>query len=122
MKLGISTLLWTTTFTAKDTDILYKISDMGADAVEIVDPLIADIKEIKKALDSTGLECSISGPFHSNQSLRSDNPSARENAKKYITACINACSELGGKVVGGAVYRGEMWIIPEEQKIKECYP
>lgn len=119
MKFGISTLLWTTTFTARDIDILYKISDMGADAVELVDPSMTDIKEIKKALDSTGLECSISGPFGPTRSLRSDNPSAREDAKKYITDCINACSEMGGKAVGGALYRGEMQLIPEEQKTKE---
>ncbi|MFQ6067177.1 MAG: sugar phosphate isomerase/epimerase family protein [bacterium] len=123
MKFGANTFIWVSPFTSKDIDIIYKVKDLGFDEVEIAleDLSLIDLKKIKKALDSTGLECTMCGAFGPTRDLISQDPSIRENAKKYITDCISACSELRSHLFAGPVYSavGKTRLIKEEQKRKE---
>ncbi len=123
MKFGANTFIWVSPFTSKDVDIIYKVRDLGFDVVEIAleDPSLVDLKGVKKALDSTGLESAVCGAFGPTRDMVSDDPSIRKNARKYITYCIDACSELGSHIFGGPVYSavGKTRLVPEEKKREE---
>lgn len=123
MKFGANTFIWVSPFTSEDIDIIYKVKDLGFEVLEIAleDLSLVDLKKVKKALNATGLDCSVCGAFGPTRDIISDDPSIRDNAKKYIIDCINACSELGSDVFAGPVYSavGKTRLIPEEQKRKE---
>lgn len=123
MKFGANTFIWVSPFASKDVDIIYKVKEMGFDMVEIAleDLSLVDLNKVKGALNSTGLECVVCGAFGPTRDIISDDPSIRENAKKYITDCINACSELGSHIFAGPVYSavGKTRLIPEEKKRQE---
>lgn len=123
MKFGANTFIWVSPFSSKDVDIIYKVRDLGFDVVEIAleDPSLVDLKGIKKALDSTGLESTVCGAFGPTRDIISDDPSIRKNARKYITYCINACSELDSHIFAGPVYSavGKTRLVPEEKKREE---
>lgn len=123
MKFGANTFIWISPFTTNSIDIIYKVKDLGFDVVEIAleDLSLIDFKKIKKALDSTGLECSVCGAFGPTRDIISDDPSIRENGRKYIVDCINACSELGASVFAGPVYSavGKTRLVSEDKKKRE---
>ncbi len=123
MKFGANTFIWVSPFASKDVDIIYKVKEMGFDMVEIAleDLSLVDLNKVKGVLTSTGLECVVCGAFGPTRDIISDDPSIRENAKKYITDCINACSELGSHIFAGPVYSavGKTRLIPEEKKRQE---
>lgn len=123
MKFGANTFIWVSPFSSKDVDIIYKVRDLGFDVVEIAleDPSLVDLNEVKKALGSTGLESAVCGAFGPTRDIISDDPSIRKNARKYITYCIDACSELGSHIFAGPVYSavGKTRLVPEEKKREE---
>ncbi|TET42298.1 MAG: sugar phosphate isomerase/epimerase, partial [Elusimicrobia bacterium] len=120
MKFGVSTFVWVFPFTTKNIGMLYKVKELGFNGIEIaVENLSAiNLREVKKALKATGLECELCGIFNHKRNMISNNPSVRKNAKSYIVDCINACTELESNILCGSVYAapGKTQIISAEKK------
>ncbi len=123
MKFGISSFVWVSPFTSKDIDILYKVKEFGFDAIEIaVENLSAiNLQELRKVLRATGLECTLCGVFNHKRDIISNDPSVRENAKKYIVDCVNACTQIESDILCGSVYTspGNTKFISAEEKKRQ---
>lgn len=105
-KFGINLLLWSGSFDNQSLPLFKKVADFGFDGVEIpiFDPSVVDIKATKEALKSARLEATTCAILGDDRDIISDDPAIRENAKKYIKACIDISNELGSSVFCGPLY------------------
>jgi D-psicose/D-tagatose/L-ribulose 3-epimerase len=124
IKYGVSTWLWTSPFASESVEELFpKIAHMGFDVVEIAveDPVLIDVKKVKKALEFYGLKASICGAFGASRDLTSADSSVQENCLSYIEACLDICVALDAGFLGGPMYSavGKARMIPAEQRRAE---
>lgn len=105
-KFGINLLLWSSTFDNSSLPLFKKVADYGFDGVEIpiFEPRNVDIRETRKALESAGIECTGCSILGSDRDIISDDPSIRDNAKRYIKDCVDICHELGTNIFCGPLY------------------
>jgi D-psicose/D-tagatose/L-ribulose 3-epimerase len=123
IKFGVSTWLWTSPFVTDTISLFPKIKSMGFDVVEIPveDTEGIDAKEVKKALDETGLEAVVCGAFGPTRDLTSDDVAVHENCFRYITRCLDLCNAWDTKFFAGPMYSavGKARMVSADQRKKE---
>ena len=96
---------------------------MGFDAVElpIEDPDLIEASKIKEALIENGLQPVICGAFGTLRDLTHDDPTYHKSSFKYITSCLNICSQLGAPFFAGPMYSavGKARLVSKEQRKAE---
>jgi len=103
VKFGVNTWVWGTF----DPRLIEKVKKIGFDGIEIPveDPKKIDEKETREMLGSWDLRCSsIAGVTTADRDLISHDKAFRENAKKYICACIDLAVAFNSEIVGGPFY------------------
>ena len=105
-KYGINFLLWSGSFSRESLPFVKKAADMGFDGVEIpiFEPDDFDIKATKDALKASGLGCTSCAILGDDRDMISDDPTIRENAKKYMKDCIKICGALDSPIFCGPLY------------------
>lgn len=123
MKFGINTFTWVSPFTSENLDVFHKVKDLGFEVVEIGLENISglDTRKVKQALGTTGLECTVCAVTGQRTDITSDDPSIRENAKKYLRDCIEICARLEAELLSGPIYSavGKARLVSPEQREKE---
>jgi D-psicose/D-tagatose/L-ribulose 3-epimerase len=78
-----------------------RLQRFGYDGVELAgEPEQLNLEEVKMLMEKHGLECtSICGIYTKERDLSSINSVTRQNAVKYVKACVDMAAELGAKVV-----------------------
>lgn len=108
MKFGVDTFIWTEIFTIKDLWIINKAKELGFEAIDfaIAHPESFPTKEVKKALEGTGLEVVTSTTLNERTNLLSDDPKIRTNGIKALKKLVDINLELGSNILGGVNYAG----------------
>lgn len=117
---GVSTWLWRSPFKTATTALFPKIKSMGFDAVEIpVEyPELIDGREVRKALDASGLRPVVCAAFGPSRDLTHEDPSVHKACIEYVVQCFELCSAWDAKFVAGPMYSsvGKARMIPQEQR------
>ncbi|MEN5379477.1 sugar phosphate isomerase/epimerase family protein [Sphingobacterium kitahiroshimense] len=120
MKIGISSFVWVSPYTADHIDILYKAKDYGYDVMEIAveDVASIDVKQLKKVAQRIGLDLSVSGAFGTERDISSEHSAYRKIGLSYIKDCIQIANELESPIFGGPLYAavGKTRLVTKEQK------
>ena len=106
---SVSAWVWTGDFASNAGLVLKKASEIGFDGIEI--PTFdgrLDTNQIKDDLSSFSVTKRLSpiiiGGGLSKTNIASDDSSNRNTGIEYLRRCTNACSVLGGSLVGGPLY------------------
>lgn len=106
VKYGVNFLLWSGSFTKESLPLIRKAADMGFDGVEIAifEPSDVDVEATRDALKAAGMECTCCSILGGDRDLISDDPTIRENAKKYMKDCIEISAALDSPIFCGPLY------------------
>ncbi len=123
MKIGVNTWVWASPFRTESFDLLYKISEMGFDLVEIPldDPELIDLPSLKQVLADTGLSVTICGAFGAQRDISNEDARIREIGKAYLINSIQIAEYLGSRLFAGPVYSavGKTRLVSQEQRLRE---
>ena len=103
MKYGINTFLWSANFGSADFHLLPEIKRRGFDGIEatLLDLKTFEARPIRKALDETGLSCTVCAVLPNGYSLVSDDAAVRSRSKTYLVDCVKAVAEAGSSIIAG---------------------
>jgi D-psicose/D-tagatose/L-ribulose 3-epimerase len=105
MKFGINTMVFTPVFRESDYYILEKAASLGYEAVELaVAQPEPDIQNLKKVLDTLGLEVCICSIMDSGCFLGSSDAAQCQAAFRRICDQIAFARGLGAKSIAGPIY------------------
>ncbi len=108
MRIGASTFIWVSPFSADTLDLADKVKDLGFDLIEICieDPDTIDTGLIRRRLETLRLGVTVCGAFGPGRDMSADSVAIREEAMRYTRRCIDIAAELGSAVVIGPMYAG----------------
>ena len=106
MNFGASTFIWASPFSTKTLGLVKKVHDMGFDIIEVCieDPALIDSGRTKESLTENAIGSTICGAFGPDRDASSEDKSIRENAVKYLEACIDVAQAIGAPLVAGPMY------------------
>ena len=106
MRLGISAFAWTREFKKPHLDLIPKIKRLGLHAIEIpmFEPSALPAKEIRKAVESQGLECTVCAILPAGKNPISPDRQERKDAITHLRKCIEVCAEMGSELLGGPLF------------------
>ena len=110
VRYAVNSWVWGATDTQDIIKSIRKTDELGFDGVEIPvgKPARIDVEWISKEMGLRGQKCSsIAGILTECTGISTPKSSIRENAKRYISKCIDFAEELGAEVVGGPFYSYE---------------
>ncbi len=120
---GVSTWLWESPFDAQTVRLFPKIKEMGFDSVEIPveDPNLIDAKELKLALEDSGLVPTVCGAFGPTKDFTHEDPLVHQNCFDYIQRCLDLCNELQVDFLAGPMYSavGKARMVSQDQRRRE---
>jgi D-psicose/D-tagatose/L-ribulose 3-epimerase len=106
MKLGVNTFIWSASFDRSHLPILPRVKDWGFDGVEV--PLFRPAQfaasDIRKGLESNGLECTVCSVLVDGLSLISDDADVRRKTRAHMQDAVKAVAEVGAKTIAGPLY------------------
>lgn len=103
MKFGVNTFLWTANFDRSNLPLLPRIRDWGFDGVEIATFAFETFPaaEVRKALDSSGLGCTVCTALTGRQSLVTDDAAIRQSTREYLLRAIEGTAAMGATMLAG---------------------
>lgn len=108
MKIGINLLLYATSITKEQVQLLKAMKEAGADGVEIptMEGNVADYVELGKMLDDLGLARTSSMAFVTpEQNPVSDDPRQRQGAVDHLNWLIDCAHAMGSTVICGPMFQ-----------------
>ncbi len=106
MKLGVHPFIWTDEWNDKNLDLINRVSESGFDFIEI--PLtkleVVTPEKIRKRLEQTKLGCCASTLLTAETDISSPNKGTRKKGINRLKTCVEMVSEMGGKLLCGAIY------------------
>ncbi len=120
MKFGVNTFIWADGFNREQIPLLSRIKEAGFDGVEV--PLFGpnDLQdsEVRRALVSSGLECTVCSIIPAGLSLVSDDADVRNKTIEHLRGCIRTCNEIEARVMGGPLY-APVGFLPGRRRTEE---
>jgi len=106
MKVGVSAFAWTTTLKKSHLNLLPQLRDHGLDGFEIpmVDQSILSSREIRRAFENSGLECTVCALLPAEINPIDADPLARKRAISHLRKCIETAAEAGAHLIGGPLF------------------
>src|SRR5215471_3471367 len=106
MKFGVTTYLWTGDFTPANLDILPAIKAAGFDGVElpVFRPAGFDAAAIRRGLEASALDCTVSCVLVDGCSFASDDAGVRRQTVAHVAGVVRVAAELGARTVAGPLY------------------
>src|SRR5262245_38524743 len=106
MKFGVTTYLWSADFTPAHLSILPSIKEAGFDGVEIpvFRPQAFAAREIRRGLESVGLEPVVACALVDGLTLASDDAGLRRRTVTHVGDVAKAAADLGARIVAGPLY------------------
>jgi len=106
MKFGVNVFIWTASFDQSNFNLLPLVKEKGFDGVEV--PLFrpADFPaaQIRRALESYGLEATACSILTGGTNIISDDAAVRRKTRTHMEECIQAATEAGIKIIAGPLY------------------
>lgn len=106
MKVGVSSFAWTTKLDQTHLDMLPKIKETGLDGFEIsmFDPAVLPVAEIRRAFESSGLECTVCAILPVGINPISPDEAVRQNSRQHLVRCVETAADCGATLIGGPLY------------------
>jgi D-psicose/D-tagatose/L-ribulose 3-epimerase len=106
MKIGVSAFAWTTQFAHSHLRLLPKLNAHGLDAIEIpmFEPANLGARDIRKALEASGLECTVCAILPAGINPISADACLRKKSLEHLRRCIAKSAELGANIMCGPLY------------------
>jgi D-psicose/D-tagatose/L-ribulose 3-epimerase len=106
MDIGIHVSLWTPEWNSPFRDYIYKARELGFNNVEIpiMDPESFPLKEVKNALQETGLKVSCGTGLGRINDISSTDSSISSAGIDHLFRCIDVAAELGSKSLQGVIH------------------
>jgi D-psicose/D-tagatose/L-ribulose 3-epimerase len=106
MKIGVSAFAWTTRLNDRHLGLLGEIREHGIEAFEVpmFDPGELDAGRIGRAIERSGLECTVCAILPAGVNPISADAAARAKAVEHLKRCVKTAAELGARAMGGPVY------------------
>lgn len=106
MKIGISAFAWTRNFGLQHLRLLSLMREHGFDGFEIpmFDPAQILCSEIRRAFESSDLECTICAILPEGINPISPDAAMRRKSVEHLRRCIEASAELGACLLGGPLF------------------
>jgi D-psicose/D-tagatose/L-ribulose 3-epimerase len=106
MKFGINTLLWGARIGEAYFARLPAIREAGFHGIEvpIFDPTEFPAADLRRCVESAGLECTAVSIIPAGLGLGSDDGSARRGAEAHVRAVIDRAAEAGIRLLSGPLY------------------
>jgi D-psicose/D-tagatose/L-ribulose 3-epimerase len=108
MKIGINLLLYATSITKEQVQLLKAMKEAGAEGVEIptMEGSVSDYVQLGKVLDDLGLERTSSMAFVTpEQNPVSDDPRQRQGAVDHLNWLIDCAQAMGSTVICGPMFQ-----------------
>ena len=106
MKFGVNTFIWSAGFDHSNLPLLPRIKSWGFDGVEV--PLFRPMEfaaaDIRKGVETNGLECTICSVLVQGLSLISDDADVRRRTITHMREAIEAGADAGAKLIAGPLY------------------
>jgi D-psicose/D-tagatose/L-ribulose 3-epimerase len=107
MKFGVNTFIWMAEFDgAAAAALLPRIKDAGSDGIEVpvFDPVKFPAREIRRAVEANGLECTVCSVIPRGMSLVDADSELRARTLTHVTECVKAVADAGAKIFAGPMY------------------
>lgn len=106
MKFGANTFIWSDDFDPRQTALLGRLKQAGFDGIEIplIQPAQQRVAEIRRAIEQSGLECTVCSVLPPDLSTVSDDSDVRNKTQMHLVRCIQTVAELGASVIAGPLY------------------
>jgi D-psicose/D-tagatose/L-ribulose 3-epimerase len=106
MKFGVNTFIWSESFDKSNLPLLPRVKSWGFDGVEV--PLFVPKEfaaaDIRKGVETNGLECTVCSVLLPGLSLISDDAAVRTKTRAHMQDVVKAAAEAGAKIVAGPLY------------------
>jgi D-psicose/D-tagatose/L-ribulose 3-epimerase len=106
MKFGVHAFIWGENYGPAVEAVLPAISEHGFDGVEIPIFRAADFPAaaIRRGLDRTGLECTVSAVLLPGLSMLSGDAAVRRATQTHLEECVQAAASVGSRLLAGPLY------------------
>nr|PZN87486.1 MAG: sugar phosphate isomerase/epimerase [Acidobacteriota bacterium] len=106
MRFGVNTFIWTSEFTRANLDLLPRIREAGFDGVElpVAQPAAFPAADVRRALEASGLECTVCSVILEDYSLVDDDADVRRRTQQHVRDVIRVAHDLGASLVNGPLY------------------
>ena len=106
MRFGANTLIWAESFGPEEFPVLARVKAAGLDGVEIplFHPAGFAARDVRRALEEAGLECTACTVMPRGRSLASPDPQERDRGRQHLRECLSAAAEVGAGLLVGPMY------------------
>ncbi len=106
MKIGVSAFAWTTKLNDKHLGLLGEIGEHGIEGFEVpmFDPSALDAVRIRRAFETSGLECTVCAILPAAVNPISADAALRAKSLEHLKRCVKTAAELGARAMGGPLY------------------
>ena len=106
MKIGVSAFAWTASFTESHLRLLPQVRDYGFSAFEVpmFVPAELPVAALRRAFETTGLDCTVCAILPPAINPISPDPATRRRSRAHLAECIEVAAQLGAHLLGGPLY------------------
>lgn len=106
MKIGVSAFAWTTKLNDKHLGLLGELGEHGIEGFEVpmFDPSALDAVRIRRAFETSGLECTVCAILPAAVNPISADAALRAKSLEHLKRCVKTAAELGARAMGGPLY------------------
>lgn len=106
MKFAANTFIWSDHFDRSNLWLLPKLKEAGFDGIEIplIEPRLARDPEIKRAIESNGLECTFCSVLPEGLNTVSGDARVRSKTHEHLKECIDVAAQNGARILAGPLY------------------
>ena len=104
--LGINTMVWTGSFSARHAGLLETIRKAGFEVAEfgVFDFPALDCRTVRAALQANGLACTATSALPEDMSLLDANPQVRRRTVEWLCRAVDTLAAAGASVLAGPFY------------------
>lgn len=106
MKFGVNTFIWSAQLGPSELRLLPSIKEHGFDGVEV--PMFNGLDfpsgDLRHALASSQLGCTICSVIPRGMSIFSDDPAVRRQTLTHLEDCVKAAADGGAELIAGPLY------------------
>lgn len=104
--LGINTMVWTGSFSARNCGLLDTIRRAGFEVAElgVFDFPALDCGAVRSALQANGLACTATSALPEDMSLLDGNPEVRRRTIEWLRRAVDTLTAVGATVLAGPFY------------------
>ena len=106
MKIGVSAFAWTSDFCESHLEILPRLQEFGISGFEVpmFEPEKLPAARIRRAMDDSGLICSVCAILPHGVNPISADSDVRRKSVAHLVRCLDVAAEMGATLIGGPVY------------------